>query len=121
MTKIILVVEDDEQWFKRMKNDLKYMLEEADKQAEIVYAETQEEAWTLFKKYDPDVVIMDACVPGTTINTQKLVERIIEGGYANPIITASSSSIFNRQLLECGATHNGKDKGTACQVAVEVL
>lgn len=98
--KIILVIEDDEQWFNRMKGDLKYFLAKANKKAKIIHAETQEEAWDLFKKHNPNIIIMDICVPGSEVSIQRLTKRIVKDGYSNPIITVSSSSRFNYFLLK---------------------
>jgi len=109
--KKVLLVEDYENWIRLIKTQLS-------EKVEVITAETIQKAYKLFKA-NPDIklVIMDACVPGSTPNTMNLIEDIIKDGFTNPIIAMSCTPRHIATLILSGATHSVENKAqVACKV-----
>jgi DNA-binding response OmpR family regulator len=77
---------------------------------EVLLAETQEEALLLFEKNKDliEIIVMDACVPGSSPNTMGLIKTIKDSGFTKPIVGCSSGEDYNKILMEAGATHATK-------------
>lgn len=76
-------------------------------------AATVEVASELFQTHQAqlDLVLMDACVPGNSPNTQKLVGAIREAGFAGPMICISSLPRYGEELIAagCSSYHSKRD------------
>ena len=108
--KKILVVEDDGYYFSVIKEGL-------EGKVEILRAIMVEQAEKIFEKTpDFDLIVMDACVPGSKVTTIPLVEKIIKSGYNKPIIASSANESFRQYLLNAGATHEAKKLDVANKV-----
>ena len=114
--KVILIVEDDNLYFKKSKNKLSEF-----SQIEILWAQTIDQAETIFNETSAiDLIIMDACVPGDEPTTEPLVKKIVATGYSNPIIACSSIPNYCKRLVYAGATHKA-DKYEAANLALKLL
>jgi len=110
----VLVVEDDDIWFRIINQDF-------NGKVEVLRAKTLTEGDDLFRDNpEVDLIIMDACVPGDFPNAMPLVKKIINSGYVKPIIACSSMSPYIIKLVEAGATHQS-DKGKVAEMALKLL
>ncbi|OGD67727.1 hypothetical protein A2442_04120 [Candidatus Campbellbacteria bacterium RIFOXYC2_FULL_35_25] len=118
MKKTILVVEDHVIDFMMMK---RMLVGRGD--VDVIRHETLEGCETIFFENLEaiDLVIMDACVPGDEPNSMPLIRKMKKSGFDKPIITASSKESYNQILLDAGATHNGKSKMGAVELALTLL
>ena len=115
--KTVLVVEDTDFWQSRMKKTLEKH------GVDVLVADTIKKASIIFQSRKNDIhgIIMDACVSGCKMNTDKLVGDIIGAGYVGFIVAASGEPDHNEKLVAAGATHDGKNKDAALKLAVELL
>lgn len=88
---------------------------------ELLTATTQDQAAQLFEEYQDqiDLIVIDACVPGYTINTLALVRKMRES-YQGRIIASSSDDKLNDQLI-AGGCNTGCNKNNAVSKILEVL
>ena len=104
MLKKVLVVEDVVNLHKAWH----LLLED---RVQIISALTVEEAEEKFAA-NPDIVAiaMDACVPGNSINTIPLVQKI-RATFLGPIIAISSSLEYQEVLIKAGCSHQSTKAG----------
>jgi CheY-like chemotaxis protein len=97
----ILIVED-----KREVTTLwRLGINDANPDAEVVIAHTIEEAREAYRA-DPnfDLISMDGCVPGNEHNTAGLIREIRRLGYTGPLVAASDSEAYRRQMMKEGCS-----------------
>ncbi|MFC1644787.1 hypothetical protein ACFL08_02060 [Patescibacteria group bacterium] len=114
--KRILIVED---YFHNFKEITDYL----GSQVEVIWGKNQEEARELFfkEKDSIDLVIMDACVPGSHPNTMDLIGEI-KACFQGPIIAVSSVSEYIPVLMKAGATHKSTaGRWGAAKLALQLL
>ena len=110
----VLIVEDDTTALMRMEMNLH-------QHCELLTATTQDRATELFEEYlgQIDLIVMDACVPGHTINTLDLVKKI-RVSYQGPIIASSSDEKLNKKLV-AGGCDSGCNKNDIVEKVLETL
>ena len=112
--KKVLLVEDNEDWNRIIKRGL------GDK-VQILSAYTIKEAEKIFEENSGiAIVIMDACVPGDTPNTQPLVQKIRQT-FKGPMIAMSSMPMFRRKIVLAGCDHEVEEKTEAGKKVLELL
>ena len=114
----ILVVEDSYSNLEEIEKTLD------GKEVEILWGRTQEEAQELFYLHEEslDLIIMDACVPGSRPNTMDLIKEVLESGFRRPIIAVSTISAYIPVLIKAGATHESvMGRWGAARLALELL
>ena len=94
----ILLVEDDQllqlSWSDALRG-----------RARIISALSIPEAEQRFLEHpDIAVIVMDACVPGSIINTPPLVARL-RANFFGPMIANSSHAPYCRELIQAGCDH----------------
>jgi len=103
---MILIVEDDGRlqrtYFEALTNCF-----------EIIGAYTVGEARQKFKEHftSLELVVMDACVPGSSFNTKPLVEEMRIAGFKGPIMANSNTPYYRELLMKAGCDIDplGKD------------
>ena len=110
----VLIVEDDTAALMRMEMKLH-------RHCELLTATTQDRATELFDDYQGqiDLIVMDACVPGHTINTLDFVKKI-RVSYQGPIIASSSDEKLNELLTDAGCD-SGCNKSDIVKMVLETL
>lgn len=111
--KKVLIVEDTERLHRQWR-------EELGNEIELISAYSIGEAERLFAA-NPDItaIVMDACVPGSTPNTQPLVRKIRET-FTGPIIATSGAAFYREGLLQAGCSHEAS-KNDVPKMVCEVL
>lgn len=71
-------------------------------------------------KDDISVIILDGCIPGHSLNTERFILDARASGYSNPIIAASSSWLYRDLMVEAGCSHQAP-KGEAAHLAADLL
>jgi CheY-like chemotaxis protein len=84
-----------------------------------VSATTLEQLDEVFDKFfhEIDVIILDGCIPGDTVNTISFIKRAREMGFTRPIIAASSMPAYRMQMIAAGCSHEIDDKEFAPELA----
>ncbi|MBM2817427.1 MAG: Response regulatory protein [Parcubacteria group bacterium] len=102
----ILIVEDDEMLQLAWKRLLL-----ATTPLEVIQAFSIEEAEKVFSENsDLSAIAVDACVPGTEINTMNMVLKFRKT-FTGPMIAISGRDKFNQILMSAGCNHEtGKGK-----------
>lgn len=97
--KKVLIVEDEEDWQGIWGRFLKR------EGIEVLEGLTLKEGEQLFES-NPDLalVIMDGCVGGEELNSTPLVQKM-RLTFNGPIVAASGSSSFRKQLMKIGCSH----------------
>lgn len=67
----------------------------------------------LYKQFDKyidsiDVIILDGCIPGSTLNTLGFIEYARRSGFTKPIIAASSLPYYRELMLDAGCSHEAE-------------
>ena len=71
-------------------------------------------------KDDISAIILDGCIPGHALNTERFILGARAGGFTNPIIAASSSWLYRDLMVEAGCSHQAP-KGSAAHLAADLL
>lgn len=66
-----------------------------------------------------DVIILDGCIPGDTVNTIGFIQRVREAGFTKPIIAASSLPAYRDRMVLAGCSHQAP-KDAAPGLALEL-
>ncbi len=114
----ILIIEDDFPFFIALEMKLKNI----GCSIELIYAGSLEDGQEMFLRYKDNlrVIIMDACVPGNTLNSLPLISFILKEHFFGPIIACSSR--HNKEMMASGCTHqSAKDEEILAQVIVNLL
>lgn len=114
----ILVVEDEI----RFVDLLKCWLETPEGVFDVLHAEDLDTGSKLFNENSNKInlVVVDACVPGSHPNSMLLIKEIIRSGFKGPVVATSSNPDFNNILIEAGATHKVA-KGKTGPFVLELL
>ena len=106
MSRRVLLVEDDDKQAELIAEFLRVY------NIEVVHAESKDEAYRIFFHSDFifDAVILNACVPGSRVNTLLLAADIANSRLTNGLIACSSVGGYIQKLKACGAT-DAIDKG----------
>lgn len=111
--KKVLLVEDNRDSSDMIKEDL-------EGKVFVLQAFTIEEAEEIFQRHpDLAVVVMDACVPGHTINTIPLVYKMRET-FMGPMIAISSEEEYREELMQAGCDHKS-DKNTIAKKVLKLV
>ncbi|MCD4694552.1 response regulator [bacterium] len=102
--KKVLLVEDERAIAKLFVIKLNKYIGEQD--IVVYWANDLSGAEKLFKSYEDnlDAIVLDACVPGSEINTIPFLKFILESGFNGPVIVNSSIPEYNTSLMLAGAT-----------------
>lgn len=71
----------------------------------VIEASSIKEAEAMFNCFRFDAIVMDACVPGSKINTLELT-KTISTRFKGPLIAISSSEYYRKLLKEAGCNHS---------------
>lgn len=87
-----------------------------------VSATTLEQLDEVFDKFfiNVDVVILDGCMPGDTLNTIDFIRHARERGFTKPIIAASSSFEYRMAMIQAGCDYE-TEKESAPELASWIL
>lgn len=100
---LVLVVDDDvkgQQLFAELVEEL------LSDQIELLQAYDLETAKEIFEQRQDEfaAIVMDACVPGSEVNSHRLV-WYMRRTYEGPIIAISTEVSYRNQLTEAGCSH----------------
>ncbi|MBI3956745.1 MAG: hypothetical protein HY340_02040 [Candidatus Kerfeldbacteria bacterium] len=112
MKPVLLVVEDDDAWWYTLGRLF-------GQRAELIFAASVAEADRIFTERGGDLagIVVDGCLNHEDrFDTGQLV-RYFRKRFAGPIVAASS--VYNRELMEAGCTHQAETKDAAAQIALE--
>jgi len=96
---IVLVVDDDPG--KYIHRSIRRRISHV---ANVISAYDQDRARILFRQHPPDIVMMDACVPGSQPNTKKLIREIKDTDFNGLIIGSSSEYLGYLKQAGCDKT-----------------
>lgn len=98
---LILVADDDPEVIKLYEKGLNFS------HTTVLTATTLDQLSEAFDEHtaDIDVIVLDGCIPGDTLNTISFIERARTGGFKNPIIAASSSHLYQQKMMDSGCSH----------------
>jgi len=89
--------------------------------ATVLSATTIVDAEKMFaENADIEVVVLDACVPGTTPTTFGLIKSF-KKTFDGPMIAISSEENFRKEMLLLGCSHQTSVKGDVVEKVTEVL
>lgn len=89
--------------------------------ATVLSATTIEDAKEMFgENPDIDVVVLDACVPGTTPTTFGLIKSFRET-FHGPMIAISDRVNFRSEMIKLGCSHQSSGKEDVVEKVTEVL
>lgn len=103
MMKKILIIDDDIVWQEVWKRSL-------GKRVALLPALSIPEAEKTFTEHnDIDLIAIDGCVPGDTINTKPLIRKFRET-YKGPMVAISKASLVRDCLIDAGCSHECEKK-----------
>lgn len=113
--KRVLLVEDEEVVVKLVKISLK---RKGGEDIEILWANDLVKAKRMFQENEQslNLVALDACVPGTSINSLPFLDDLIKAGFAGPIIATSAIPKYRVALITAGATDSCPKEGIANKI-----
>jgi CheY-like chemotaxis protein len=116
MSKLVLVVDDDDTAIRRHKS----VLEEYD--IVVVSATTLERAVVLYKEYAGKLsaIIVDGCVPGNVLNSIPFIELVLEDSFRGFLVAASGSASY-RKIMVASGCHHQSNKYSAADMVVQLL
>ncbi|MDO8589727.1 MAG: response regulator [bacterium] len=98
----VLIVEDEEEWQRIWTRHLKR------EGAEVIVASSVEDGERLFEaNADLTLVIIDGSVGGEKLNSASLIQKMRQT-FPGPIVAASGSSIFRKQMMKIGCSHEAE-------------
>ncbi len=117
MAKKVLVIDDDKIWQDLWARGLTRLV---GSDIVIYKALTIEEGEKrFFTSSKLAAVAIDACIPGSVVNTLPLVKKIREH-FSGPMIAISSIETYQKKLIEAGCNYTC-EKGRLAQKLVEIL
>lgn len=88
----------------------------------VVTATTLDELYDTFDQYEHELtaVILDGCIPGHRVNTDRFIVRARRQGFTKPIIAASSLPEYRQYMMESGCSHQAP-KWEAAELVADLL
>ena len=85
------------------------------------FAHTLAMAGARFRAHQFDAIVLDGCVPGDELNSLPFIDMVRARGYTGILVAASGSTVFRKQMMDAGCTHEVREKGQAIKLLLEVL
>ncbi len=113
MSKKVLFVEDSKSqqdyWRRKLPGKVVFIGALSIREAEELFADN----------FDIEAIVMDACVPGDSVNTLQLVRKFRDT-FTGPMIATSSVPWYRDALVQAGCDHES-EKDSLPQKLLEVL